>query len=124
MREALAATNTSTEREGVLPILVDLLQNQANRLAQQAAEIQQLRAEAEILKWRCNEQNARQEKQVDNAETATAAPLAEKDGDRLSSATDFLADLKIRYQRFALEEEALQKELKIVSTREDLSVPR
>ena len=98
--------------------LVGLLQNQANRLAEQAAERQQLRAEADILKWRASEQTARHDKESERTETVIAAPLAEKKNDRLSSAADFLTDLKIRYQKLALEEEALQKELKIVSIKE------
>jgi hypothetical protein len=106
----------------MLQSLVNLLENQAQRIAEQAAEIQQLRAEADILRWRCAADTTNAHPQtfaVNKGEAPDTAPLAVKESDRISSATEFLTELKCRYQKLALKEEALQKELNMIPAREE-----
>jgi chromosome segregation ATPase len=115
----------STNLNEMVHSLVSLLENQAQRIADQAGEIHQLRAEADILRWRCGAADKTAQQQpspVNKNEAPTTAPLAVKEStDRLSSATEFLAELKSRYQKLAEEEEALQKELNMVSVIEEPS---
>jgi len=128
----VAIISSSSRKESVA-----VTKNLIGLLAEQSLEIRQLRAEAEDLrkKWRDTwageiaaqtlskpagnvsaaplPENLRQ-LLVNPGGDLTAAPLAENyDDRRFSAAAEFLAGMRARLKKLALEEEELQKEVKM-----------